>query len=547
MRFALFVLSAILTFDQITPQRDRPSPSPATGTVRGRITSASSGNPLHRVQVTLTGGVQSPPPTVTDTRGEFEIANIPAGTYTVTARRSGYLAMQYGQRRFGERGRPITVTAGEATEPIAFSLVRGSILTGTITDDAGMEYPGVRVEAVEFRYVRGRRIPVPAAVTTTNDLGQFRLSGLPPGPYVLRASTMDTWTSDEGAIAYAFAPTYYPGVDTLSESETVTLNTSQEMASLNFGLRVGRAARISGVFQSTGGQPVGAQAISLSLITRTVGNAVQSSAAAGSARTDANGAFNFRNLAPGEYVVSTGSDADRASVTVILSEGDERSVVIAPRQPSAVTGTVRVDPDQPPPFAPTRLRVITVAADPDFLPPNSFSSGVTDVTREWTFRYSDLTGPYLFRLDGLPDDWRLARVTANGSDVTDIPVDSRPGRDATGPLQITITNQAATLSGQVTSADGRATADATVVVFAADRSRWSIASRYIKVGRPQADGRFTIAGLAPGPYLAIARESIVDGQWEDPAFLRTLVDAATPFEARVGETSTVALGLERVR
>lgn len=544
MRVALFLLCAVVTSWQNTPARDRPVANTATGIVRGRVLAATSGNPLHRVQVTLVGGAQSPRPAVTDPRGEFEIAGVPAGTYTVMARRSGYLAMSYGQRRIGERGRPITVVAGEVTNRIDFALVRGATLAGTITDELGTEYPGVRVEAVEFRYVRGRRTLVQAAAATTNDLGQFRLSGLPPGPYLLRASVPDTWTSDDGAIGYTFVPTYYPGVAAFGDGETVTLGAAQEIASLNFGLKVGRSARITGVFHGADGQPARGQAINLSINTRTVGNALLSNAAAGSARTDANGAFEFRNLAPGEYIVSTGGGTDRVDVTMILSEGDERSVTLAPQQPVAIAGTIKVDQEQPPPFAPTRLRVTTVS-DPSYVPPNTFTSGITDVTPQWTFRYTNLIGPYLFRVDGLPDDWLIARVTANGRDVTDIPLDIGPNRDAVGPLQITISGKGATVTGQVTGADGTPAPDATVIVFAADSSRWSLASRYIKVGRPQADGRFTIAGLAPAPYLVIARESIADGQWEDPSFLRTLVDAAQSFEARAGETATVTLRLRR--
>jgi hypothetical protein len=548
MRLALFVLcAAVVTPWQVAPPRDRPVAGTATGTVRGRVTAAASGNPLHRVQVTLIGGAQSPRPAVTDTRGEYEIAGVPAGTYSVMARRSGYLAVPYGQHRIGDRGRPITVAPGETTSRIDFSLVRGGTMAGTITDELGTEYAGVRVEAVEFKYIRGRRIPVQAAAATTNDLGQFRLSGLPPGPYLLRASAADTWTSDDGAIGHAFIPTYYPGVIALGESEAVSLGTSQEIAGLNFGLRLGRSARITGVFHAAGAQPAAAQAISLSLITRTIGNAVQSSAAAGAARTDSAGAFEFRNLAPGEYVVSTGSDADRGNVTVILAEGEERSVVLSPQAPIALAGTVRVDQEPPAPFAPSRLRVTAVAGDPGYLPPTTFMTGTTDVSRDWTFRYSNLVGPYLFRLEGLPDDWLLARVTANGRDVTDTAVDIGPGREAVGALQITISGKGAALSGQVTNADGQPTPDATVIVFAADRSRWSVASRYIKAGRPQADGRFTIAGLPPAAYLAIARESIADGQWEDPAFLSTVIDSAQSFEGRAGETAALTLTLPRAK
>ena len=543
MRLVLFALSAILAIDQATPQRDRPAPPAATGTVRGRVVSAATGQPLHRVQISLSGA-QAVRPGVTDQRGEFVITGVPAGSYIVTAKRSGYLTTQYGQRG-PERGRPVLVGAGEVVPRIDFSLVRGAVIAGTITDDVGLEYAGVRVDALEYRYVRGRRILVTAATTTTNDLGQYRLSGLAPGPYLIRASTIDTWTNDEATISYAFAPTYYPGVTAVSGSETLTLAPAQELAGVNFGLTPGRAARITGTYQAEGGQ-VGGQLISLSQITRTIGNVMQSTGSAGSARTDRDGAFEFRNLAPGEYVVSTGSDKDRGSVTVILSEGDERAVVIGPRQPTPLTGNVRVESDQPPQFAATRLRAVIVAADPDYIPPDTFRSAFANVGADWTFRYADLVGPYLFRIEGLPDDWLLAGVTMSGKDLTDVPLDIGPGRPASGPLQITITNKGATLTGRVVAEDGSAP-DATILVFAADAARWTVASRFIKVARPRSDGRFTVGGLIPGRYLAVARVSIAEGQWEDPAFLKSLVDSAASFEARLEEPAELELKVERAR
>ena len=544
MRVVLLALSAFLAVDQAIPQRDRPVQRTATGIVRGRVIAAASGDPLHRVQITLTGGVQAVAPAVTNTRGEFEVTNVPAGSYTVTARRLGYLTMQYGQRG-SERGSPVLVAESETVAKIDFALVRGGVLAGLITDEAGMEYPGVRVDALEFRFVRGRRTPVTAATSTTNDLGQYRLSGLAPGSYLIRASTLDTWTGDEGRASYSFAPTYYPGATALSDGEAVTLVPAQELSNLNFGLRPGRTARINGAYQGT---PAGGQQIHLSRITRTVGNAVQSSGDAGSTRTGQDGAFEFRNLAPGEYVVSTGtSDKDRGSVTVTLRDGDESTVVIGPRQPTLLAGTVRLISDQPPRFAGNRLRVVGIAADPDYVPPSSFTSPFAAVNPDLTFRYADLVGAYLFRLEGLPDDWMVSSVAMNNNDITDLPLDIGPGHPASGPLQITITDKTATVSGHVVTADGTPAGDSTIVVFAADPSRWTAASRFIKVSRPRSDGRFTVGGLVPGKYLAVARLSVAEGQWEDPAFLKSLVDAGTPFEARLEEMATIELRVERAR
>jgi hypothetical protein len=119
----------------------------------------AAGEPLHRVRVALNAPTPNPPASVTDTRGEFEITGVPTGSYYLSATRAGYLTIQYGQRRPREAGRTIHVKSGETLEGINFALPRGAVLAGTITDDVGEPYQGVRVEAVEFRYVRGRRVP----------------------------------------------------------------------------------------------------------------------------------------------------------------------------------------------------------------------------------------------------------------------------------------------------------------------------------------------------------------------------------------------------
>lgn len=73
---------------------------------------------MHRVRITLNGALANPPTTVTDTRGVYELTNVPAGSYSITAARAGYLTLQYGQRRPREAGRTLEVKAGETIEGI---------------------------------------------------------------------------------------------------------------------------------------------------------------------------------------------------------------------------------------------------------------------------------------------------------------------------------------------------------------------------------------------------------------------------------------------
>ena len=101
----LFAATWLVVLVPVTAQvRDAVPAKQGTATVRGRITSAT-GQPLHRVRITLNGSVANPPTTVTDTRGLFELLNVPPGSYSLTAARAGYLTLQYGQRRPREAGR----------------------------------------------------------------------------------------------------------------------------------------------------------------------------------------------------------------------------------------------------------------------------------------------------------------------------------------------------------------------------------------------------------------------------------------------------------
>ncbi|MDO8794604.1 MAG: carboxypeptidase regulatory-like domain-containing protein [Vicinamibacterales bacterium] len=543
----LIALLTTLAAGQAVPVRDRPATPPAaTAVVRGRVTSAETREPLHRVRVTLNGLAQLPAG-VTNTRGEFEITEVPAGIYTLSMARSGYLTVLYGQRNPGDSGRTIEIKSGAVVEGIDVAMVRGGVLAGTITDDTGGEFPGVRVEATEFRYIKGRRLLVQAGIATTNDLGQFRLAGLAPGSYVLRASTNDTWESDDGTIGYAYAITFYPGVTASTDAETLTLRAGQELMPLNFSLRPGRAARISGSFQNAAGEGQTSQTISLSLITRGIGGAPFSSQAAGSARSDHNGGFEFRNLASGEYMLSSGGDAERASVTVVVGDGDDRSVILRPNKPTVVSGTIVPDGDVALPLSPGRIAIDAVSTDPDSVFRGFTDPGPAAVNRDWSFRFANLSGQYIFRAGGLPGDWMLTRVVVGDRDVTDLPLVIPPGSPAITGLRVAVSDKGARVNGQVRNADGAPNANSVVVIFSADRSRWAFPSRFVRTVRPDGDGRFSIGGLVPGAYRAVAREFVINGQSEDPAFLATLVQFATEFDAVAGDTATLTLSVRATR
>src|SRR4029079_18654873 len=97
-------------------------------------------------------------------------------------------------------------------ERLDFALPRGGVITGRVLDEFGDPVSDVQVAALRPQTVGGsRRLVNMGRPGTTNDIGEFRLFGLPPGDYFVSA----TFRNQFGPFAESddrsgYAPTYYP-------------------------------------------------------------------------------------------------------------------------------------------------------------------------------------------------------------------------------------------------------------------------------------------------------------------------------------------------
>lgn len=546
--FLLFALTASGLSGQVkTPPRDAAPPVRGAAVVRGKVVTSANGMPLHRVKLTLNGDAANPPVAVTDTRGDFEFVDVPPGTYTLTAVRAGYLSIHYGQRRPREAGRPIEIKPGEVVEGLQIAMFRGGVLAGRVSDEQGDPAPGARVEAIELRYINGRRIPVPAAIGTANDIGEFRLAGLDPGAYQIRASTTEAWDSDDGKTTFVHAVTYFPGVTAPDQAQSLTLGLGQQLADLDVRLIAGQAARVAGIVEDAQGTPMPSQEVHLGTIIRTVGGALLGSGSAGTTRTDARGTFEFNALAPGEYTVYAGGPTERTSVPILVGAGDVRRVVLSPRKPTNLAGEIVTDDGTPLPFAATRLRVWPLRVDADHPLQLWGAPSETAVSADRKFRITNAEGQYLLRLRSLPREWMIKEITHAGRDVTDSPLAVLPGSpDLTG-LQIVVSKTGATISGVVQTRQGTVQPDVTVLVFAENRASWGPGSRFVHIARPDNDGRFTVYGLPASVYRVVAKDMVIDGQCDDPEYLQSVMREAIRVEVAEGTKQEITLTMEGAR
>ena len=68
-----------------------------TGVIKGRLVSADSGTPVRRAQVRISGAEILPKSATTDNEGRYEFTGLPAGRYTISATKSGYVTVKIGR------------------------------------------------------------------------------------------------------------------------------------------------------------------------------------------------------------------------------------------------------------------------------------------------------------------------------------------------------------------------------------------------------------------------------------------------------------------
>lgn len=529
------------------PARDVAAPRTGTARIRGLVTAADSGAPLRRVVVRLSSAeLREGRTTMTDADGRYEFRDLPAGRFTLMFDKAGYVTLQYGQRRPFERGRPIELRDGEHLDAVHVSLPRGSVITGRVVDEFGDPVAGAFVTAMRYRFFRGQRRLIPAGgrPAETNDLGQYRLYGLPPGEYYVSATVRGSpFEAEHVEDAIGYAPSYFPGTASVGEAQPVAVSLGGESVA-DITLAPARLARISGTAVDSTGKPVSSGFVNLAPQSGPMMSVVRG------APVRPDGSFTVPGVPPGSYslVLRTGGpmgpgragEVETAVVPVTVSGSDISGLTLTTTKGARATGRIVLEGD-PAGLSPADVRVSAVPVGDEVGVALGPPTG--RVNDDWTFELTGLLGTRVLAVSGLGSGWRLKAVHLGGADITDTGFEVR-GSQAVSGLEVILTNQSTEISGTVTDARGRPVTDYVVLVFAEDEARWTHPTlRYTMVGRPDQDGRYAVQNLPPGEYLAVALDYLEEGASSDPALLQSLRSRATPVRLADGERKVLALRL----
>ena len=173
------------------PPPNQPPAEAGTGTISGVITDAGTGDPVGGAIVYL-GPPQHGPPgapirQLTDARGRFAFSRLPAfDGYFLQVAAGGYFRGYYGRASSGALGSRIAIREGEWFGEANVALERPATLSGRVVDERGDPLVGVYVRVLPRMFIAGRSQFVAGPLTTTDDRGVYRISGLTPGDYVVQ-------------------------------------------------------------------------------------------------------------------------------------------------------------------------------------------------------------------------------------------------------------------------------------------------------------------------------------------------------------------------
>ena len=315
----------------------------------------------------------------TDETGAYRI-NLPVGTYQVMPLTLAFVLEDQTMNT------SVMISESETVENLNFSLVRGGVITGKVTDSDGK--PLIE-EAVTIMPVDGSpgNMVYLRMVHQTDDRGIYRAFGLVPGRY--KVSVGQTGGSLMGGPKREFRQTFYPSVTDVEKATLVEVKEGGEANDIN--IVVGRPLTtftIRGLIVDEAGKPV--PNVTYGVMRVTDGGRDTTSGSSSNAR----GEIKLDNVVPGKYSLFIANEGmmpnlrgDVVSFEVV--DRDVNDIVIKTSKGAIVSGVVVFEGAEEKPSANkfTNLFINTWGQrrEPDF-----FNNTSTSLRPDGSFQISGL-------------------------------------------------------------------------------------------------------------------------------------------------------------
>ena len=223
--------------------------APAASThheISGIVVSAKSGEPLAKAAITAiqSSSRKTVAGTLTDATGRFRFSDLADGKYDLIATRKGYVTSAF-QQHAGGINTAIVTGDGLVSTGLLFQLEPKARIYGTVQEDSGDPVPSAQVKLFQRDIYRGTGRMLAISGHTADSMGNFEISGLSPGNYVLcvvgtpwyalpkRSFPGIQLPAEENGLAkldMLYAPTCYPDMTNPGEGEPIAVAGGEQVA-----------------------------------------------------------------------------------------------------------------------------------------------------------------------------------------------------------------------------------------------------------------------------------------------------------------------------
>ena len=211
-----------------------------SGSITGKVVN-ERGEPLPnaRVSVRAVGTARSSAAAITDRDGSFRVDGMQPVPYQINVWMPAYIS----QPAEIQEPREKQYHVGDS---VSFVLIKGGVITGTVTNVAGSPVIGVHVSARMIRDSNDRRLGRGfESRVNTDDRGVYRIYGLPSGTYIVVAGSTDE-SLEWGINPFSNdIPTYAPS-STRDTAEEFSVRAGEETSNVDIRYRGEQGRTISG-------------------------------------------------------------------------------------------------------------------------------------------------------------------------------------------------------------------------------------------------------------------------------------------------------------
>jgi protocatechuate 3,4-dioxygenase beta subunit len=469
---------------------------------------------------------------VTDEKGEYRFTNVAAGRFRVTPLAEAFVITSGATPRGGPAGIAVSVSEGQTVSNIDFTLARGGVITGRVTDGDGRPVIAERVN-LTMMDANGRLLPFNGGNRfgyETDDRGVYRIYGLPAGRYLVSVGGGDR-PGLSRRIRYPV--TYYPDVVEQEQARPVEVQTdfSAEDIDIHLGEPLKTYAVAGRVVDADSGQPMAG--LPVNIAPRRIRGAAGGGAIGGpigsasGSVAGADGVFRVTGLTSGLYSASAGSsgffggaagvssDFYSDPVSFEISGANVAGVEIKVHRGASIAGVVVIDganDTNSPSGSAAQLSRLMISAssrgDQQSQAQGQIGRGgmggrqnFAQVSPDGAFRIGGVA-PGRVRLSvngpgagfGGGNRFALARIERNGS-VTDGEFNVASGEQLTG-VRVFVVYSAGVIQGRVVISGGTLPPGTRLMVSV--RSLNSAGRN--RPAQVDPGGQFRVEGLAPGNY-----------------------------------------------